>query len=334
MKKLKIDKTQKFLIVIIILYCIIVAIVNPAFLSLETVFDMLRSASGTFILAMGILIVMISGGIDVSSTAIAIFGGYTATRVIIELGINNIVPAFLISIGIGILLGIINAMLIHLLKLEPFIITLGTSSVFHGLMTILVGTENIGAAKLPTAFTNFGTMKLFTMSAPSGGKMGLTIFFVPVAIIIVLTWFILRKTLIGKGIFAMGCNNESAKRAGFNLLFLRMFIYAYVGALAGLMGIIYVANVNTCNPISLVGTEMSVIAAVVIGGAKTSGGQGTILGTVLGVIIFSLFNSTLVFLGFSSSWNDLFVGVVLLFSIVVTSYQERLNNRKNFIYTE
>ncbi len=187
---------------------------------------------------------------------------------------------------------------------------------------------------LPSAFSDFGAKKVFSTLNADGAAIGLSVFIIPVVLVMLATWFILKKTMIGKGIFAMGCSDESAKRAGFNTFILHLFIYSFVGLLAGVMGIVFVADCNTCNPISLVGTELSVIAAVVIGGAKVTGGQGTIFGTTLGVLVMYLFNSTLVFLGFSSSWNNFFIGIILLISIVVTSYQERVKNRKIFIFTE
>ncbi len=330
----KIDKTQRFLIVIIAVYCIVVASRNSAFLSLSTLFALIRSAAGTTILSMGVLMVMISGGIDVSFPAIAIFGGYTSLRVCMAQGITNMFLTFLISIAIGILLGFGNAILVNILKLEPFIITLSTASVYFGLMTILVGTKNVGATDLPPQFRTLSSLKLITTTNQYGGKIGLSVFIIPVVLCIVLTWFILRKTLIGKGIFAMGCNTEAARRAGFNVNLLRFFIYGYAGFLGGVMGIIYIAGTNSVNPVSLVGTEMSVIACVVIGGASPSGGYGTIFGTILGVILYYLFNQTLVYLGLSASWQDFFMGIVLLFSLITTSWQRRVQNRKNFIYTE
>lgn len=330
----KIDKTQRFLIAIIVVYCVIVAMRNPVFLSLTTFFNMVRSAAGTTILAMGVLVVMISGGIDVSFPAIAIFGGYTSLRLCMKFNIESLFVTFLIAILIGILLGIVNAVLINLLKLEPFIITLATASVFFGLMTIIVGTKNVGASDLPAQFRALSSAKLITTVNQYGGKIGLSVFIIPVVLCVLLTWFILHKTLIGKGIFALGCNNEAARRAGFNVNLLRMFIYGYAGFLGGIMGIIYIAGTNSVNPVSLVGTEMSVIACVVIGGAKPTGGYGKIFGTLLGVILYYLFNQTLVYLGLSASWQDFFMGIVLLFSIMSTSYQNRVRNRKNFIYTE
>ncbi len=330
----KIDNTQRFLIVIIVLYCILVQSRNSAFLSMATLFTMFRSAAGTIILSMGVLMVMISGGIDVSFPAIAIFGGYTSLRICMACGIQSMFLTFAISIAIGIVLGIGNAVLINILKLEPFIITLSTASVYFGLMTILVGTKNVGATDLPAQFKTLSKMKLITTTNQYGGEIGLSVFIIPVAICVVLTWFILRKTLIGKGIFAMGCNNEAARRAGFNVNLLRVFIFGYAGFLAGVMGIIYIAGTNSVNPVSLVGTEMSVIACVVIGGASPAGGYGTIFGTLLGVILYYLFSQTLVYLGLSASWQSFFMGIVLLISLITTSWQRRVQNRKNFIYTE
>lgn len=330
----KFTRTEKLLLVIVVVYCVIVTIKNPAFLSFETLFDMIRSASGTMILAMGVLVVIIAGGIDVSFTAIAIFGGYTATKVLIALEIDNLAIALAISCGIGLVLGLFNAIAVHLLDLEPFIITLGTSSIFHGITTTFIGTQNIGAKYIPTSITRFGSFKLFGLTDEYGAVIGLSGFIIPVVLVAFITWFILYKTMIGKGIFAIGCSKESAKRAGFNILLIHIFIYCFVGVLSGIMGIIYIAEVNACNPVTLVGTELMVIASVVIGGAKLTGGQGTIFGTILGVLVIFLLNSTLIFLGFSSSWNNLFVGIILLVSIIMTSYQERVKNRKSFIFTE
>lgn len=330
----KVDKTQRFLIAIIIIYSVVVALKNSQFLSLTTLFNLVRSSAGTTILSMGVLMVMISGGIDVSFPAIAIFGGYSSLRICMAYGIESLAVAFLISIAIGIVLGIGNALLINLLKLEPFIITLATASVYFGLMTIIAGTKNVGASALPPQFRMLSTAKLITTTNAHGGKIGLSVFIIPVVLCVVLTWFILQKTLIGKGIFAMGCHNEAARRAGFNVNLLRIFIFGYSGFLAGIMGIIYIAGTNSVNPVSLVGTEMSVIACVVIGGAAPSGGYGKIFGTLLGVLLYYLFNQTLIYLGLSASWQDFFMGIVLLISIISTSYTRRLKNRKNFIYTE
>ncbi|MBQ0059489.1 MAG: ABC transporter permease [Lachnospiraceae bacterium] len=326
--------TEKFLILIIVLYCIVVTCVNPGFFSAATLFDMIKSSAGSMVVAMGLLLVIITGGIDVSFTAVAISSGYIATTIMMNTGINNIFFGFAIAIIIGIVLGLINAVLIHVTKMEPFIITLATQSIFHGCLTTFVGTKNIGSVDIPTAITKFGGARLFTMTDEYGNKTGLSIYILIVIAVVALTWWIMYKTMLGRSVFALGCSAESARRAGFNSWKTHLFVYAYIGMLGAIYGMLSIGGVNACNPVSMVGTELTIIAAVIIGGAKVTGGSGSILGTLLGVFIMYLFNQTLVFLGFSSSWNNLFLGVVLIVSIVITSYQERRKNRRLFIFTE
>ncbi|MEA5004195.1 MAG: ABC transporter permease [Christensenella sp.] len=326
--------TELFLVFIIVAYCIIVSIVNPEFLNAATLFDMVKSAAPTMVVAMGLLLVVISGGIDVSFTAIAIFGGYVATTTLMATGVNNILVAFLISCAVGLVLGLINAVLIHVTKMEPFIITLATSGLYQGFLLTFIGTKNIGSVDIPKAITEFGNAKLFAFKDAFGSEVGLSVFIIIIVAVILLTWFILHRTMLGKSIFALGCSPEAARRAGFNIWKTHLFVYGYMGVLSGIMGMLYIAGINACNPVTLVGTELTIVAAVIIGGARVSGGQGTILGTILGVVIMYLLNTTLIFLGLSSSWNDLFLGVILIFSIVMTSWQERKKNRKMFIFTE
>lgn len=336
MKKLNkyIARNEWYLLAIIVVYSIVVTISNSAFLSLENFLDMLRQSSGMTLLAMGILVVLLSGGIDLSFTAIAMFGGYTAATIMLRTGINSLVFMFAVSIIIGILLGSINALVIHYFKLSTMIATLGTLSLFSGVMITFIGSTNITPREMPSAISNFGTARIFEVTAANGNIYGLSVFIIPVVICVILTWFILYKTMIGRSIVAMGNSTEAAKRAGFNLLLLRLFVFCYVGFLAGVMGVIFVAEVNWVNPVTLVGDELIYISAVVIGGAKLTGGEGKIFGTLLGVVIVRLLSSTLVFLGLTSSWNGFFTGLILLLSVAFTSYTSRLRSRRNLTFAE
>ena len=336
MKKLNkyIARNEWYLIGIILVYSIVVTISNPAFLSLENFLDMLRASSGMVLLGMGILVVLLSGGIDLSFTAIAMFGGYTAATIMLKTGINSLAFMFAVSIVIGILLGSINALVIHFFKLSTMIATLGTLSLFSGVMITFIGSTNITPREMPSAISNFGSARIFELTLANGNIYGLSVFIIPVVICVILTWFILYKTMIGRSVVAMGNSIEAAKRAGFNLLLLRLFVFCYVGFLAGVMGVIFVAEVNWVNPVTLVGDELIYIAAVVIGGAKLTGGEGKILGTLLGVTIVRLLSSTLVFLGLTSSWNGLFTGIILLLSVAFTSYASRLRSRRNLTFTD
>lgn len=329
----KIDPFQRMLLIIIVVYSVFVTIKNPGFFQIQTVFDIIKTSSTTMIVAMGLLVVMISGGIDVSFMAIALFGSYTSLYIMIQTGINNLAFAFAVSMAIGVVLGLVNAVLISWLKLPPFIITLGTQNLFHGIMTTFISDKSFGSGVLPECLHKFGQGTLFKV-ATANGSTGLTVSLIPVLIAGLATYFILRKTMIGRGIVAIGNDEESARRAGFNPFKIRLFVYAYSGALAGMMGIVYAAQVNALYPNKMVGDELMVVAAVVIGGTKITGGQGKIFGALLGVLITYLLNSTLIMIGLSSSWNNLFVGAILVIAVAITSYQERVKNRKHLIFTE
>ena len=329
----KIDSFQRMLLLIIIIYSVFVGIKNPGFLQIQTVFDIAKTSSTTMIVAMVLLVVMISGGIDVSFMAIALFGSYTSLYIMIQTGISSLVFAFIVSMLIGVVLGLINAVLINWLKLPPFIITLGTQNLFHGIMTTFISDKSFGSGVLPECMHSFGQGTIFKI-ATANGSTGLTVSIIPVLLAGLATYFILRKTMIGRGIVAIGNDEESARRAGFNPFRIRLFVYAYSGALAGMMGIVYAAQVNALYPNKMVGDELTVVAAVVIGGTKITGGQGKIFGAVLGVLITYLLNSTLIMIGLSSSWNNLFVGAILVIAVALTSYQERVKNRKHLIFTE
>lgn len=329
----KIDSFQRMLLAIIIIYSVFVGIKNPGFLQIQTVFDIAKTSSTTMIVAMGLLVVMISGGIDVSFMAIALFGSYTSLYIMIQTGISSLAFAFIVSMLIGVVLGLVNAVLINWLKLPPFIITLGTQNLFHGIMTTFISDKSFGSGVLPECMHSFGQGTIFKI-ATANGSTGLTVSIIPVLLAGLATYFILRKTMIGRGIVAIGNDEESARRAGFNPFRIRLFVYAYSGALAGMMGIVYAAQVNALYPNKMVGDELTVVAAVVIGGTKITGGQGKIFGAVLGVLITYLLNSTLIMIGLSSSWNNLFVGAILVIAVALTSYQERVKNRKHLIFTE
>ena len=184
---------------------------------------------------------------------------------------------------------------------------------------------------MPESMVRFGSSDLLVLSRETG-RFGLTVFLPIVVAVLVLTWFVLYRTMLGRTIFALGSSEESASRLGIDVLRTKLFVYAYVGGLAGLMGIVYFSEIKYVNPTALIGDELMILAAVVIGGAKLTGGEGTILGAVLGVVIVQLFQTTLVFLGLDSSWNDLFFGLVLLVSLGVMYHRQRTSDQRNLVF--
>jgi simple sugar transport system permease protein len=321
-------KNETYLLAIVIVFSIVITAINPVFMTWENMFDLLRSSSGTAVLAIGVFVVLLSGGIDVSCTAIAICGQYIAINVLIASGVDNIAFAFLISIAVGLALGAINAVFISIFNLPTLITTLGTSSLFHGLLLEFVGTKAVNVGNIPDSIKAFGKMNILTFSRPDGTEYGLSIFFLILVIIVILTWLLLKYTMIGRGIYAIGGNREAAKRTGYNIRKIQFFTYMYAGLLAGVMGVMHLSLIRYSNPNYIVGSELSIIAAVVLGGTRISGGTGTIAGTLIGVALITILEKNLVLIGLSSYWQQFFIGMIIVLGVTITYAQGNFNRRK------
>ncbi len=319
-------KIETYLLLFIILFSITLTVLNPTFISLENVLDLLKSSSLMFVLAAGTLMVIISGGIDVSFTTIAIFSVYVAGRIMIAYDIDNILIAFLISCTVGILLGAINAIFIALFKIPTLIVTLATASLFQGILYSFIGTKGIYASELPDSFSNFGLMNIFRFTI-NGNEYKVSVFILIFIGIGILTWLILKFTMLGKGIYSIGGNREAARRIGLNIVGIQFFIYCFMGFLSGIMGVMQTSVINLLKPQNIIGKELMVIAAVVIGGAKITGGYGTVFGALLGVILINILRNNLILIGLSSIWMQLFIGVVIIFGVTITSYQENIRKK-------
>lgn len=296
---------------LLVAICIIVAVANPAFLQPSTLVDIGRASVVMGLFALGVLVILAAGGIDVSFTAIAAFTMYSLTVLV-----QNHLPGLPITVILviatvgGALLGVINGLLVHHLRVPSLIVTIGTQYLFRGFLLSFIGT--VWIMSLPPQMGAFGRLPLLQFETANGATITLPFYFLVLPIAAFVTWLILNRTLMGRAIFAMGGNANIASRLGYNLKKLHIFIFGYAGALAGLAGIIHVCANRQANPFDLVGTEINVIAAVVLGGAKITGGTGTVLGTILGVLLIVVINSVLVLVGIPSTWQRLVVGVFIL----------------------
>ncbi len=324
--------SEIYLFLIIIVFSIVIASINPAFLTLENLFDLIKSSAGVGILTIGFFIVLLSGGIDLSFTAIAIAGQYISANVLMASGVDNIFLAFLISCSLGIFLGAINGLFISIFKLPTLIVTLGTLSTFHGALLAFVGTKSINTAELPDCFKVFGHKNVLVLTRANGTSYGLSVYALILIGVVIFSWLILKYTMLGRGIYAIGGNRESAVRSGFNIVGIQFFVYCYVGFLAGIMGVMHISLLRYSNPMYIVGTELTVIAAVVLGGARITGGTGSILGTLLGVIMISILKKNLVLMGLSSYWHEFFVGLIIIVSVSITSYQNKRRSMESLTF--
>lgn len=316
---------EAMLAAVIVGLAAVFALISPQFLSLAHLFGIARGSVVIGIMALGLLVVLISAGIDVSVSATAVASMYIATVVLTEIDFQgSFVVAALLASAIGACFGAVNAILVSWLKLPSLIVTLGTLTLFRGGLLAFVGTDRIRV--LPAQMSDFANAQLLTLS--SGGRQASlhVAVLVLVMLALVISWA-LRYTNWGRSLYAAGDNEQAAIRLGVPVQRVRFSAYVLAGALAGLAGIMSASLNQAADPFTLVGMELDVLAAVVLGGASVLGGRGTVLGTMLGVILVTMVGASLVLVGIPSAWQPAFVGGFLLLGVGIPALRQRRVDR-------
>lgn len=316
--KFGIKKHELFLGITILIIGGYLTFASPDFMTLGNIYDLINNYAMLTILACGLFIVLISGGIDISFPAMTIISQYVMVT-LIQNTTGNFALAFALSGGIGLLLGVVNAILVNRLSVPSIIITISTLNIFYGLLLYL--TKGVWLYSYPARFEQ-GVM-LFKFTAADGYDYGLSLQILTLIVVVALTGIIMNKTSIGRMIYAMGGNREAASRMGFGIFKLQLFVYGYMGLMSGVAGVVQSATVLTVAPDSLLGYELTVLAAVVLGGTSIIGGRGTLLGTLLGVILLAVLQNGLNLLGISSYWHTVVTGLVIVISISTTAWGQR-----------
>lgn len=314
--------TESVIGAVLILSMVLIGLVNPAFWGLDNLFSLAKSNVVIGIMALGVLLVMISGGIDVSFPAFAVAAMYITVRGMVWLGYDGVYLPFLAAAAIGLILGTFNAFIIERFKMIPLIVTLGTASIVRGLLLGILGASIVNINKMPKELIEFGKHDLITVTAANGASFGLTaMVFIYLAIAVVIH-LILRNTMMGRSIYAYGTDPESARRAGFNVRRIVYFVYCTAGLLAGFAGILHASMVWQANPRDFVGMELDVIAAVVLGGASIFGGRGSVLGTMIGVFIIVMVKNSLILMKVDTTWQRVVVGVIIIAATAITVWRD------------
>jgi simple sugar transport system permease protein len=319
---------EGLLVAVILVVVVAMALASPAFFTANTFFALVRSSMVPLIFALGVLLVLISGGIDVSFPAIAIFAAYATVKWLVAAGVDpGPVAIFAIAMAVGGLLGLLNGVVIAKFRLPTLIVTLGTQSIFKGVLIAYIGSVYIASAGLPSSIIDMSGAHLVDVTG--GGYLHFMI--IPVAVVTVLIALMLKRTMFGRSIYAIGGDTEAARRVGIRVVRTQVWLYVLVGALAAFGGVIYVILGRNANPQSLVGIELDIIAAVVLGGASIFGGRGSVFGTVLGVVLVQLINNNLVLLGIPSTWQRATVGVLLLLGVSVQALGANRGRRRPMV---
>lgn len=321
--KLVLTSTPMILIYVMVVFCIVSAIRQPAFLSPATLLNLCRAGIFTMCFAICEMVVIISGGIDVSFPAIGCVAMYVPLYLYNhDMGPDSVFFFFGLAMVIGLVFGVLNGVLVSYLKLPPLIATLATSSVASGGLIMLLGTREY--TTLPASLEALYSINLITYVDPKTGfNYPLTILFLVPVILCIVIAFIMRYTMLGRGLYAIGGDSNAARIAGFNVRKLQFVAYIFCGVMSSVTAMIYTTLMHSSTTTALMGEEMIIIAACVVGGCRLTGGHGSVGGTILGVLLITLVQNNLNMLGIPTCWQTFAVGVVLLLGAVLSSIQAK-----------
>lgn len=299
-------------LIVLIFTSVIVAILNPRFLTWGNILTVLRQTSVNAVIATGMTFAILIGGIDLSVGSVLGLCGAIAAAMISS-GMSVFVTVIVILL-LGTAIGFLNGTLITFGRLQPFIATLGTVTLLRGI--ILVFTQgrpiNTGSSGASEAFGNIGTGFI--------GPVPIPVYIM--VIVFIAAYYILNHTPIGRYIYAAGSNEEATMYSGINTNKVKLFVYSVSGMTAALAGILITARLGSAQPTAGAGYELDAIAAVVLGGTSMAGGIGTIAGTAIGALIIGVLNNALNLMQVSSYYQDVAKGIVILIAVLLDRKQK------------
>jgi ribose/xylose/arabinose/galactoside ABC-type transport system permease subunit len=301
------------LLLALIILCTTLAIITPKFLTLPNLMIIVTQVTINALLAFGVTFVIITGGIDLSLGSIV-----AVTSVITATFARADTYPLVVPLGLGLLVGLafgaFNGLVITKGKVPPFIVTLGTMTIGRGLALILSKGRPI--SNLSDAFNYIGGGNLFGIPLP----------IVILVIVFIICTLLLKKTIMGRYVYAVGGNELAARASGISVNRVKMFVYTLGGGLAALGGIILTSRISTGQPNVGIGFELSAIAAAIIGGTSTSGGVGSITGTLLGALLIGVISNSLDLLNVTSYYQSVVMGLIIIGAVLLDSLNKNKGN--------
>ena len=308
----KLAKFQSTIALLIL--CIGLTILSDKFLTVDNGWNVLRQISVNICISVGMTLVVLTAGIDLSVGSILAFSGAVAAG-LLKSGISfpendlfigfTLLGTILAGLATGSFLGFFNGWVITKFKVPPFVATLAMLTVARGFT--MLWTKGYPISSLGTNFAYIGT----------GWFLGIPILVWIAVVVVIAAMIISNKTALGRYIYAIGGNENAAKLSGINIDKVKIIVYTLAGALAAIGGIMVTSRLDSAQPNAGMSYELDAIAAVVIGGTSLSGGRGTIIGTVLGAIIIGVLNNGLVLLDVSPFWQQVVKGMVILLAVMI-----------------
>ncbi|MGL5245548.1 MAG: ABC transporter permease [Sarcina sp.] len=284
----------------LVIMCIFFSVATPHFLTFDNIITIALQTAVIGIMAIGVTFVIVTSGIDLSLGAIIALSGVCA-GIFVNKGFG-IILSVILALIIGMLFGGVNGFLIGKLGLPPFISTLGSMMLARGITLVLTDAKPVYFDGAPS-FIEISQGKLF-------GVIPYPVIYL--ILIAFISAFILKKTIIGRHTYAIGSNEEAARLSGINVFKTKIFVYMYCGLLCAVAGIIMAARINSGQPTAGQGYELDAIAAVVIGGTSLSGGEGGVMGTVIGAFIMGVLKNGLNLMNVSQNWQMVAMGLVVI----------------------
>jgi rhamnose transport system permease protein len=316
----KLTSTREMsLVIILIVLAVFIQARNNSFLSLTNLNDMITNATMMGILAIGMMCVLLIGGIDISIGSTIAFSGMA---VALLLRAHPEIPtpvSFLLGVLVGCACGMLIGVIVAKGKVIPIIATMGLMNAYRGATYLIADNQWVAAYQLPNGLKAFATGKFLGIN---------NMIVVAVVIYIIFAYFI-KFTRTGRMIYAVGSNVEAAKVSGINIEKINILVYSLMGALSGLVGVMWISKYASAQGDAATGFEIDIIAACVIGGVSLNGGKGTVFGVILGTVTLGILNNALPLINISPFWQDAIKGLVIIVAIIINTISQRSIDKKN-----
>jgi len=297
------------MIVAFVLVCLVMWALTPHFLTPTNLLNVVRQSSIIGVMAVGVTFVILSGGIDLSVGSVMAVSGMIAAGTMQNGG--GIFVGIVVALGVGIAAGLVNGLLVTKGGITPFVVTLGMMSIARG--ATLIYSNGYPISGFSETFRFIGGGEILGIPFP------VIIFF-----LVVLTgWAVLTQTRLGRYTYAIGGNEETVKLSGINSDFFKTMVYVISGATAGISALILTSRLNSAGPTAGLTYELTVIAAVVIGGTSLSGGRGSVWGSLIGALLIAVINNGMNLLGISPYFQELVRGVIIILAVYVDRLREQ-----------
>ena len=320
-------QTEFMLIVVLTFICIFLTSFTDTFFTLNNFTNLLNNNAVNLIWAFGLLVVLIAGGIDISFAVAASVVQYIAFYVFDFFGGGNWAIGFIVTFSLGTLLGFINAYLIHYFSIISIVVTISTFNIFFGLLMFFTSGRYL--YNLPDWWVD--RIIIVEREMANGSWAELTFPVLVMFVVMFATYILINKTSTGRQLYAFGDNPEGARRSGINIALMQFIAFGWMGAMAGIAGLMQVNIVKEVVPMALYGRELEVLAAVVLGGARLGGGRGSVLGCFLGVFIVAITQNGLNLMGVTPYAFKMVIGFIILIAISTSNINLNL---KGFLFSK